>query len=621
MGIQGLEKLVYDLFKSVPRKHGFEYVKLKDLKLVIDGEQLAHAYFDYYKGGEYGGQYDEIYENMKSILQQLQTNIELVVFDGPKDHEREISKLKKNVAKFANLPSKAIDQYFKGTTPLDFQTRKPCLIKFIIQEILEELGIKYALSDDTDFEVYSFALAIYANGHNRERKKFTVLSKNTYFNLYKLDKGYLSWKSVLHKIMGKEFTQETTFPIFKTNLFCAQLQINWITFFYACILKGDNDKQFDTKIDYFKSSNLRPNDFTGLIEQLKNEEWMMMRTNFSSIRSLYSNDKQSELDKLIKVFNLQNVNNQPMMTVKTKSDTSVEFDRFAVNLKERRVNYFKTLVEDCSERSCFECAESFDIFKLAYLNYKEKSLDPEKFDVITEYFRTDRPTTAEDCVETRHVSLKNFRPQLNLVNRFLCVKKEQKDDDSNEKVILMCALSLWLHWLEDNSYNNDIGFNPMDFVEAVLVNFLMISFKEKDKFETCSSSMKRVIDCYVQDRHVDPTASSFDMESFMRKDLPIIHRLNELQAVYYALSILNDAGKLGYKFSSPRRFLNCRFVMKWIRKEASTAHEVAGFEMFSLRKASLLNEFKKFDKEIFACDANNNSKDLDFMKDFSKLNI
>jgi hypothetical protein len=184
MGIRGLETMLESFYKSEHSSKIFTQKKLKDLHLIIDGNQLAYLLSNMYKCGHYGGHYDYFYEKIKKLLSKLKNSIEIIIFDGGKENmSKSMRRLERKIEGCANLGNA-----LTSTAPecpsehvLTLQEYPSLFNKMILYKVLNELGIRHAMTES----LADHPIALYANGDNDTKKKFTVLSKVMCFFLKK----------------------------------------------------------------------------------------------------------------------------------------------------------------------------------------------------------------------------------------------------------------------------------------------------------------------------------------------------------------------------------------------------------------------------------------------------
>jgi hypothetical protein len=263
MGIRGLESFLDAIYRSEYREQVFTMRPLSELKLAIDGNLFMHFVSSLCQVGAYGGNYDQFYAMLKLILLKMRPSIAIVIFDGAKESiEKSKHRLEQKVARVANIELQS--DFYKPISPppkhgnttesanlsreepeSERQARHfnelleyPALFnRTIFYELLNELGIKYAMSE----HLADHAIALYACGFNDLNENYTVLSKASFFNIYNLQAGYLSTKYLHAELANiEQFDPEKTLlPVFYLKnllrFFCFESQRTWI---YFCVLLG-----------------------------------------------------------------------------------------------------------------------------------------------------------------------------------------------------------------------------------------------------------------------------------------------------------------------------------------------------------------------------------------------
>ena len=296
MGIRGLESFL-DYYYEDKNAGIFVKTKLKDLKLVIDGNQFAYLLSNTFKCGHYAGHYDFFYEKTKTLLAKLKNSIEIIIFDGGKENaKKSIRRLENKVAWNANvrLEGGGERSFRERDSDLEHMSNLemyPALFnKMILFKVLNELGIKYVMLDGLADHV----IAVYANGLNppSNQTPLTVMSKASFFNVYNLRGGYLCSKYVMSMFQDVDSVSENTeFGVFYLrNLlkhFGFESQLTWI---YFCVLMGNSDdSDLSRNFGYFKEHNIdtRQNNFVRLGGHLRGEEKKLLQTGFKQIRATY----------------------------------------------------------------------------------------------------------------------------------------------------------------------------------------------------------------------------------------------------------------------------------------------------------------------------------------------
>ena len=294
MGIRGLETFL-DYYYNDKQSDIFRSTKLKDLRLVIDGNQFAYLLSSAYKCGHYGGHYDYFYDRIKKLLSKLKNSIQMIIFDGGKENiKKSIRRLENKVIWNANVRVETNDRSFHAcdndVEHLQNLEQYPALFnKMILFKVLNELDINYTMCDGLADHIIS----VYSNGCNPVTdKRFTVMSKASFFNIYNLEGGYLCSKYVTSMFQDVDSLNDNTeFGVFYLkNLlkhFGFQSQLTWI---YFCILMGNSDDaDLARNFAYFKEHNIdtRQGNYIRLAGHLRAEEKNLLQTDFKQIRATY----------------------------------------------------------------------------------------------------------------------------------------------------------------------------------------------------------------------------------------------------------------------------------------------------------------------------------------------
>ena len=289
MGIRGLESLLEGFYTSEHSSKIFTQTKLKDLRLVIDGNQFAYILSNIYQSGLYGGNYDYFYENVKKLLGKLKSSIEIVIFDGGRENiNKSMKRLENKVAYNANISTSPGRPVLSDVEYLQNLRECPALFnKMILFKVLNELNINYAMAESLADHV----IAAYASGKNPSKQKFTVMSKASFFNVYNLDGGYLCSAYVMKKFEKVDcLNEDTEFGVFHLKKLLKHVgfesQLTWI---YFCILMGNrDDADLSRNINYFKEHKISTKEsFDNLLEHMKDQEKKLIDTNFKQIRNTY----------------------------------------------------------------------------------------------------------------------------------------------------------------------------------------------------------------------------------------------------------------------------------------------------------------------------------------------
>lgn len=184
MGIIGLETFINNLHKNLNGDYShpsspFKLVPLRNIKLVIDGNLLPYLFCSQMRTNHFGGNYDQLYEVIKTTLTQFMPYIEMIVFDGSKEDKQKATKrFSQRILYMAKSQSKKKIDVAKNKPPL--------FLRMILFKVIRELKIKHCMTSG----MADHTVACYANGiGNCSGEKFSVYSSDSYFFAYNLEKG------------------------------------------------------------------------------------------------------------------------------------------------------------------------------------------------------------------------------------------------------------------------------------------------------------------------------------------------------------------------------------------------------------------------------------------------
>ena len=339
MGINGLETFIDSLHDPSQHSRFMSNEPLNKIKFVFDANLLPHVICNELNcNNQYGGNYDEIYSKAKEILVALKPFIAKMIFDGSKeDSNKAVKRLEKKISKIANLPSKwkpnpSQDDQYETLTQYP-----PFFVRMIIFDLVKELDINYSMS----YGMADHAVACYANGFNEEGKKYTVLSRDSYFYAYDLKKGYLSFRYLTEKLKEpKNLNGLTEVPVFNVKSLLDYFGLtSHKTWLYFCMLMGDNDIELSRNVDYFRAKRIdtRYGKWINLINYLKENERHLLQSDFKEIRSSYYRESLNKIDALIKQFEFKD--NEYKLVEATN-----DFDRFVMSVKDLNKCFLNTMV-------------------------------------------------------------------------------------------------------------------------------------------------------------------------------------------------------------------------------------------------------------------------------------
>lgn len=298
MGIIGLEKFTEELKANKPTLFKNEHIK--NLKLVIDGNQLPYLLFSLLKSGHYGGCYDQLYRCAREFLGALRPQIEAIIFDGSRKTKKMEERIRDRIHELANLRNlKTKGPKLDSNAHLERMRDKPALMtRLVLVEVINELGIKYLMTED----MLDYKLAVYANN-----TRSTVLSKDSYYYVYNLSEGYVSIKHLMDALGGdlSRLSCETVVPVFRMKSLLDVVGLKSAkTWLYFCMLLGDYDKRllrnsncFSREIKWGASDSL-----LSFLNFLKKKEQNLMRNEYEQIVRSYAINFKEALNSKIDMF-------------------------------------------------------------------------------------------------------------------------------------------------------------------------------------------------------------------------------------------------------------------------------------------------------------------------------
>lgn len=557
MGIKGLESFVDSIYKN-KKSNVFKYKNLKDLKFVIDANQLSYLIYDWHKDGHYGGNYDLLYENYKSLFTKLKPYIEIVIFDGSKeDKTKALFRLNKKIKKI-----------HKGKLD-DLKEHPGIFTRTVLTEILNSLGIKYSMASG----MADHAIACYANGFNESKSTFTVLSQDSYYNIYNLTKGYLSFKYASKTFKKVDsINPNTKVPVYFVDDMVSHLRLSYKSWLYFCILLGDYDAGFTRNSNYMRTNNIQKGTsfFKQLLDHARLKQKAFTQNNFQEIRETYSENDLQIVDQFIEMIEFKNTNFEFITGINGSLN---DFDRFITILKDMKMTYFCCLTEDCGEKTVFDPVKKIGFYNTIYSLIKTRYPEVE-FDVIIEHCRVQNPSVQL----SRLVSQSEVRvgvTENNLVYDYLM--KRSKSAVNDNLTLFLSSLSIWFKHMNENSYVSKLELKPIDFIEAVLMNFVIINLIRPDI--SCDDDIEsmfkyRIVEANNLDQifqlysKIINQIRNFNGKKIPSMDLKLVHRLNEFQAIYYSMGLLNKIACLNFKFLSPSLILNGFFCTKFLLEKS-----------------------------------------------------
>lgn len=585
MGIRGLETFVDRVFNSEDKNQVFTDFYLSDLKLVIDGNQFVYTLTSIAKHGHYGGNYDQFYSIAKNLLIKLKPSIQIIIFDGAKESTEKCRfRLEQRVKRMANLTDNFGPKMSQMEQLMILKEHKSLFNRHILFNLLNELDIYYEMSEGAADHV----IALYANGHNPTRDKFIVMSKASFFNIYNLEKGYLSTKYALKIFQNLDQIDQAKFPVFflnkLLNYFCLESHKTWI---YFCIMLGNNDDpELKRNSVYFKEYkiNISGGCMDHLIAHLKLEEKTLLESNFSRIRTSYIFKQEvalKKIDQLIELFEMKNSQYRFAKSLISSSKID-DFDRIFLTITNLNSFFISCLVENYQEDSVFQ--PSIDFIHCIYGILFSKS--NVKFSQIDEFVRTQGPTNQsliDLCPITSFMFNKACEENkcLNVLNQIEQRTRQFKIKDN--LTLLFFSLAVWENWLERKIITFDKSLNAVKskfYLDAVIANFLIVKMRHEPNSDVITNDTdftwenlfgnekkckqrQEILTLY--NRIIDLVDKEPNLEEYFEIDINFVHRLNEFQAIYYILGALSKLNDFKFEMLEPNKFLNSYFCVNYVK--------------------------------------------------------
>lgn len=560
MGFKGIEKFIDSYRIKRNNTEIFVSVPLKNLKFVIDGVHLSYMLLSWLKNSHYGGNYDQFYDFAKKFFQKLKPYIEIIIFiKANSTDEHYLEKMKKVIKKLqvANLE--------------DLKTNNCLFSKNILYEIFDELEISYLT------EMQMVDIAAYANGLGPKKEKFTVLSKDTYFNAFNLEKGYLSWyyANDLFRDIQK-LNESSMISIFYLDKWLNYFNLNYMSWIWFNILCGDNIK-INKNEAYFPFRCHLDRDIIRLIDHLRMNERNLIQTDFREIKRTYMPSEIQSINELIRELRLESYN----YIVPDQIDDQV---RNLNRIKTKKINFYPYLIEDYQKNSVFDSKFISSIYMKIYALLFDENTK------VIEYIRNS--TSANETVQKRSISLNSKLPKLN--NLYNYIKNINDNIDSVDNLSLfLISLGIWLNILdEDIDQNDKNNYTPNSslYLDVILTNFISINLKDnlnakdneieieldniknidelfKNKLET-NEVITEIISSYSRLVNIN-----FDNQVpgriYYSDHIKIVHYLNQFQAVYYTVLMLNLVSNFrNMKILNLHRIMNGYFLTKSISESS-----------------------------------------------------
>jgi hypothetical protein len=599
MGIIGLETYFKSVENTLKRELVLAYVPLRRLRLVIDGNSLAHKICETFKNNCYGGNYDQIYSQVKSLLIKLRPFTHAVIFAGGKSNsEKPYDRLVDNIKRIL-------------AAQLDiFQCFQPLFMRTVIFEVLKELNITFfECKAENNFDLFC-----YANGSNETNEKFTVLTKNSFFYIYDLKEGYLNFDHISSDF--NLINDSTKLPIFYVSKLLNFFRIKHISWVYACILNGVYNTDLRKNLRFFRLKGI-DRKLENLVSYFLQNEERLVSTNFSEIRNTYDGDCIQTLTNLVERLESTNTQLESKFEQPFAGNEINDFDSIILTIKYLNKNFVQCLIQDMDEQSVFQIVKSNNIAHMVYYNL---SIFYE-FGAVREIDRD--PNSAMENLKVKDELIKVYHVQNNLIYDYLSDQNLVLDSNENYHTLFLVSLSVWSKWLSQNEYKNAVTYSAESFVDSLLTNFIIITLKNyglQTGFETLTNSLqlasvlsdyttnereKRIVCLIVEyyQEFLTLHSTSVKKDEYFREELRIVHRINEFQILYYWIGLLSKTSQFKYQFLSPNQFLNSLFVCKFLKMETDQLRRIKSLitlsSTFQELKKVVLEKFKRAREGIY----------------------
>lgn len=287
-----------------------------------------------------------------------------------------------------------------------------------------------------------------------------------------------------------------------------------------------------------------------------------------------------------------------------------DFDRFRAALLAYKTIYISVLVEDPSEESVFQCTHFNKILDYFY----SQTFQHQKTE-IDEYIREKNPNE-ENCLRKVVVEI-----DCGIKNNRIVEHLKQIDDLNLGQ--FSTSLCVWLQWLRNNKYSNELKLSGCQdqkkcadlFLEAILTNFMAIQVKKH-----LAGDIKCHLKCVdlkngVQTQKLVEITNEYDrlLENighdslqFFENDIKIVHRLNEFQAIYFCVGLVChfEPELKNLKLLSPSNFLNGWFVNEFVIDSNGGVRIkfrelIKSVEPLQIWMASLVEQINKQERNIY----------------------
>ncbi len=337
---------------------------------------------------------------------------------------------------------------------------------------------------------------------------------------------------------------------------------------------NNDDAELKRNTNYFRQfkidTRLGQYPFEHLVAHIRVEEKHLIETDYAQIKRSYCPQQEAaekKINKLIELFEMRDSRFEFITPISKRVD---DFDRLFLTLQHIKCVFFPCLVEDfANEKTAF--APTFDLWRLVYLMLLEKQNKFEEIEIIEEFARARQPAR-DHLVNSRFIKVCTLRDLNPFANKYIAYLRNQSlaNEKSNSLNILLVSLVVWENWL--NSHLSMSNFPQLkEFVESVLVNFVVLRMKYSG-LANGDPALREIVRIYDEFCFGFDSDSGVDMDKFFARDLKLVHRLNEFQAIYYtfgAVSKLLNASPGDFK--SPHTFFNAYFITSLVQAKADAS--------------------------------------------------
>ena len=389
---------------------------------------------------------------------------------------------------------------------------------------------------------------------------------------------------------------------------------NHKTWLYFCVILGDRDIDLARNLNYLIKNRIdtRNGNLIRLVNHLQSDEMSSLNNNFKNLRSFYDRDQLKSIDDLIAMFEFKN--NRFELT---DSIQPTDFDRFILSVKDLKTCYLYSGVEDCTENNIFKLCQDNHILEQIYFCLNNQIVEYSRDIIKTDY--------AKNIIKKYIFNAKDFQAN-NSALSYLSTHNLNNSNEKDDLTLFYVSLAIWYQWLKQNNYNNKIEFsNPDDFLDSVLYNWIIISLKSGLNASKDQSALL-MQDCFKQKEDYSEIIQLYGQiienklrDNYFIHDLKLVHRINEFQAAYFAVSIYSKLKQFMYDFLTPDQFFNGLFICSYLQENKK--RDSTPFKLFTLlsENKTIQNVMQNIKKDFFArFDSINSPSNSDELSDLIK---